>query len=274
MIEKIISGGQTGADQGALDAAMKYSFPYGGWIPKGRKTENGPLPDTYNLKEMPAANYVDRTEKNILDSSGTVIISHGKLTGGAKLTQKLAKKHNRPCLHINLNETPAFFAASEINAWINNNEIKILNVAGPRASKDSQIYEDTKYIIQGVILLHLVNAQPGSNIADYTKDEYLEKLPVPPNTVDEAVDRVIEDLDLKDRMSIIKMNLDDMVNLHVRMHTYFKYAFGLWSGNKELIESCRAIAKEPIHNENDATAVVLGVLWKKLQETHKLRVVK
>jgi hypothetical protein len=274
VIKKIISGGQTGADQGALDSTIKYSFPHGGWIPKGRLTENGPLPYEYKLKEMPTTNYSDRTEKNILASDGTVIITHGKLTGGSALTKKLAKKYKRPYLHINLNETPAFLASSEINAWINENNIEILNVAGSRASKDPQIYEDTKYIIQGLILLQLVNARTGSNISDFDMNVYLEKLPVPPRTVDEAVDRVIEDLDLRDRVTISNMDLDDLVNLHPHLHIYFKYAFGLWSGNKELIESCRAISKEPVCDENDATSVIMGILFKKLLETHKLRTVK
>ena len=83
MIEKIISGGQTGADQAALDAAIKYNFPHGGWIPKGRKTEDGRLPDEYKLKEMSTDSYKERTEQNVIDSDGTVIISHGDLTGGS-----------------------------------------------------------------------------------------------------------------------------------------------------------------------------------------------
>ena len=274
MIEKIISGGQTGADRGAIDAAIKYSFPYGGWIPKGQLTENGTLPDEYKLKEMPTKNYPARTEKNVLASDGTVIITHGKLTGGSALTKKLAKKHKRPYLHINLNETPTFLASSKINALINENNIEVLNVAGSRASKDPQIYEDTKYIIQGVILLQLVNARAGANITDFDMNEYLEKLPIHPRTVDEAVDRVIEDLDLRDRVTISNMDLDNLVNLHPHLHVYFKYAFGLWPGNKELIESCCSISKKPVSDENDAASVILGVLFKKLYETHKLRTVK
>ena len=274
MIKKVISGGQTGVDHGALDATIKYSFPHGGWIPKGRRTEYGILPEQYKLKEMPSTSYPKRTEQNIMDSDGTVIISHGVLTGGSKLTYELAKKHKRPYLHINLNETPAFLASSEINAWINENNIEILNVAGSRASKDTQIYEDTKYVIQGVILLQLVNARTGANISDFDMNEYLEKLPVTPRTVDEAVDRVIKDLDLKDKVTIANMDLDDLVNLHSSLYVYFKNAFGLWPGNKELIESCRSISKEPVNDENDATSVILGVLFKKLYETHKLRTVK
>ena len=273
VLKKIISGGQTGADQGALDASIKYSLPHGGWVPKGRLTENGPLPDEYKLKEIPTKNYPDRTEKNVLASDGTVVITHGKLTGGSALTKKLAEKHKRPSLHINLNETPAFLAASEINAWINENNIEILNVAGSRASKDPKIYEDTTYIIQGVILLGLVKAQSGSLLTDHNMDEYLEKLPAPPKTVDEAVNRLIEDLDLSDKVEIANMNLDDLVNLHPHLHVYFKNAFGLWSENKELIESCRSISKEPVYDDDDATSVILGVLFKKLHETHTVKVV-
>lgn len=274
MIKKIISGGQTDADQGALDAAIKLGFPYGGWIPKDRKTEDGPLSETYNLYEMSTSRYSKRIEKNVLDSDGTVIITHGKLTDGSKLTQKLAEKHFRPCLHIDLNETPPFIAASMVNSWIILHEIKILNVAGPRASKDPAIYEDTKYIIEVVILLGLVKAQFGSLITDHEIDEYLEKLPVPPKTVDEAVDRLIADLDLSDQVKIAKMDLDDLVYLHSNLHLYFKNAFGMWSGNTELLESCRSISKEPVRNETDAAVVILVVLWKKLRDTHRLRAVK
>ena len=70
------------------------------------------------------------------------------------------------------------------------------------------------------------------------------------------------------------MDLEDLVNLHSSLHVYFKNAFGLWPGNKELIESCRSISKEPVNDENDATSVILGVLFKKLYETYKLRTVK
>jgi len=104
MINKIISGGQTGADQGALDAAIQMGIPHGGWIPKGRLAENGPLDPKYLLQEMPTASYPKRTEKNVLDSTGTLIISHGPLSGGSLRTQKLAKQHHRPWLHIDLNK--------------------------------------------------------------------------------------------------------------------------------------------------------------------------
>ncbi len=271
MLKKIISGGQIGADQGALDAAIKYNFPHGGCIQKGRNTQSGILPEKYKLKEMPTGSYPERTEQNVIDSDGTVIISYGKIIGGSKLTDKLAEKHLRPCLHVDLNKTAAFIAVSIISSWIDLHKIEILNVAGSRASKDQDIYQDVKFIIEGVIMFELVKAQSDEHLAD---DEYLKKLPVPPKTVDEAVERLISDLDLKSRVKIANMDLDDLVNLYPNLFVYFKNAFGLWSGNTELLESCRSISKESVQNENDATVVIMAVLRKRLQKTHKMRVVK
>ena len=149
MISKIISGGQTGADRAALDVAIDYGIPHGGWIPKGRKTEDGILPDKYNLQEMPTSSYPKRTEKNILDSDGTLIISHGELTGGSALTRKLATKHGRPWLHIDL-DTIDVDPSNVIKPWIGMYGIKVLNVAGSRASKDPDIYKDTVKLLKAV----------------------------------------------------------------------------------------------------------------------------
>jgi hypothetical protein len=112
MIDKIVSGGQTGVDQAALDVAIKLGIPYGGWIPKGRKTENGALPQKYTMQEMPTSNYVDRTEKNVIDSDGTLIISRGKLSNGSEYTRKMTMKHHRPWLHVDITKDAKFHAAT------------------------------------------------------------------------------------------------------------------------------------------------------------------
>ena len=85
--------------------------------------------------------YPARTEKNVQDSDGTVIFSHGPLTGGSKLTQKLANKHSKPCLRTNLNEIPDYNAVFITRKWMFENDVAVLNVAGSRASKDSEIYK-------------------------------------------------------------------------------------------------------------------------------------
>ena len=126
MVKKIISGGQTGADRAALDFAIKHQIPHGGWVPKGRLAEDGPLPDRYALHEMPTNSYPARTERNVIDSDGTLIVSHGKLTGGSDLTRKFAIKHGRSWLHIDLNQTDHTDAAAKIKEWIIQEEIEIL----------------------------------------------------------------------------------------------------------------------------------------------------
>ena len=147
MIEKIISGGQTGADRAALDAAIEIGIPHGGWVPKGRLAEDGVVPPFYHLSEMPTDSYAVRTEQNVEGSDGTLLLSHGPLSGGSSLTQELTQKHDRPCMHIDLNRTTAFKAAAMIAAWITLHAIRTLNVAGPRASNDPDIYQKTKDIL-------------------------------------------------------------------------------------------------------------------------------
>ena len=153
MIQKIISGGQTGADRAALDFAIKHNLPYGGWVPKGRKTEDGTLPEKYHLQEMATGQYSKRTEKNVLDSDGTLILSHGLLTGGSALTTSFAEKHRKPWIHIDLQTTPSPEAARMIQEWIGRNGIKIMNVAGARASKDPEIYQAVMDLLEKCVLM-------------------------------------------------------------------------------------------------------------------------
>jgi len=153
MLLKIISGGQTGADQGALDAAISSGINHRAWLPKGRKTENGALPLSYRLKEMDSAHYSSRTRQNVLDSDGTLIISNGALTGGSALTRNLAQQQLRPCLHVNMSRKSVAVAANQIVKWMTHHHVCILNVAGPRSSSDARIYAVTRDVLKVVIKL-------------------------------------------------------------------------------------------------------------------------
>jgi len=152
-LTKIISGGQTGADRAALDFAVKYHIPHGGWIPRGRLTEAGRLADSYCLQEMSSRSYAKRTERNVLDSDGTLIVSHGKLTGGSLLTRQYAKRYKRSWLQIDLNNftDDSSHAAKIVSKWIHEHAIKVLNVAGPRASKDADIYNGVMNLLEKAI---------------------------------------------------------------------------------------------------------------------------
>ena len=99
---------------------------------------------------MPTTDYSKRTEKNILAADGTLIVSHGRLTGGSALTQFLTEKHNKPSIHVDMNRMSIDEASKALQIWLMENQIETLNVAGPRASKDPAIYETTRTLLDAV----------------------------------------------------------------------------------------------------------------------------
>ena len=143
MIEKLISGGQTGADIAALDVALRFGFSHGGWCPKGRKSLEGPIPNRYNLVETPSASYLQRTEWNVRDSDGTVVFTlDAEVTGGSLRTLGFAKKHGKPCLHLSrMSGKFGYRDRSEVLLdFVIENKIRRLNVAGSRESKEPGIH--------------------------------------------------------------------------------------------------------------------------------------
>jgi hypothetical protein len=261
MIKKIISGGQTGADRAALDVAIKLGIPHGGWIPKGRITEKGPLPEKYRLQEMPTDSYSKRTEQNVIDSDGTLIIARGKLTGGTDYTRQMTLKHNKQLLGIDLDQTNLYKAASLAASWIKMQWIEILNVAGPRASKDQQIYSDVITILEHAIQI-LRDEENRSDIK-----------PQQPLTVEEAVERLVAELPPKDKTSIANMDEIDLVDLQFSLGLSIRNKF-IYPQNEQLLESCRLVSKDKYLHWDQASMIIIKELWEKLIDTHKLRAIK
>ena len=144
-VNKIISGGQTGADRAALDFALEKKIESGGFVPKDRRAEDGRISDKYpNLIETETRNYAERTELNILEADATIILSHGELTGGSLLTRELAENHKKPFLHIDFLETDSLSASLKAKSFLESNDCEVLNIAGSRASGDTEIYAKTK----------------------------------------------------------------------------------------------------------------------------------
>lgn len=133
-LEKIVSGGQTGIDRGALDAALAADFPCGGWCPARRKSEDGRIPPRYPLREVDGG-YARRTVQNLADSDGTLILFRGELDGGTELTRSECERRRRPWVTIDAADHDPAQAASLAAAFIDARGIRTLNVAGPRASK-------------------------------------------------------------------------------------------------------------------------------------------
>ena len=147
--QKIISGGQTGVDRAALDVALTAGVRTGGWCPNGRIAEDGILPECYILKETPQKRYSQRTEWNVRDSDGTLILSTGPLTGGTAFTLKVAKRLKKPCLVININDFEN--RGDDVFNWIKEYSIETLNIAGPRETSCPGIYKKAYGFLLAVI---------------------------------------------------------------------------------------------------------------------------
>lgn len=146
---KIISGGQTGADRAGLDAAMEAGIAVSGYCPKGRLAEDVRVPDHYPLVELTKGGYAARTEMNVVESDGTLILNVGKLTGGTKFTLDCAKKHGKPYLIVQLDEEPKH---DTVLRWIEMYDINVMNVAGPRESKCPGVYARAKAFLSFIFV--------------------------------------------------------------------------------------------------------------------------
>jgi len=149
---KIISGGQTGVDVAALDAAMESGLEYGGSLPRGRLTENGPLPARYRkMRELSSPQYPVRTEQNVKDAAATLIFSRGKPESGTALTIGMARKHKKPYLHIDLAARRDVEIIDEVRDWLVETNPAVLNVAGNRESKAPGIYRRVYNLLRQIL---------------------------------------------------------------------------------------------------------------------------
>lgn len=152
MLEKIISGGQSGADIAGVDLAIACKIPYGGTLPAGRKCETGIVPNKYTEFTESKLDYADRTKKNVQDSDGTIVFTKGKPTGGSAFTVKYAKQCGKPCFVFDVNPMTLIVPSHVLVAgFIRDNNIKVLNVAGSRESKCPDMYHDVFDIMLKVV---------------------------------------------------------------------------------------------------------------------------
>lgn len=147
-VTRIVSGGQTGVDRAALDVAIVRGLPHGGWCPLGRLAEDGPIPPHYRLIETPTSDYAERTEWNVRDSDGTLVITAGEPSGGTGLTVRLARGMRRPVHVVDVDRS---IDPDRIVAWIERAGIEVLNVAGPRRSQWSAGYRMTLRVLGRVL---------------------------------------------------------------------------------------------------------------------------
>ncbi len=148
---KVISGGQTGVDRAALDAALDSGAEAGGWCPEGRMAEDGMIPDKYPVKVLPNAGYRQRTRRNVKDSDGTIVIYFSHPSGGTEQTIGDCIKERKPYMLIDAEELSVEKASTIITTFIVRNSITVLNVAGPRSSGEPRAYEYANKVIRDVL---------------------------------------------------------------------------------------------------------------------------
>jgi hypothetical protein len=140
--ERIVSGGQVGADRSALDWAIAHGIPHGGFCPKGRRAEDGSIPPQYRLIQMPSDDYPERTEANVKAGDVTLIFIESKMGRGSRLTERLCNRHNKPYLVVS-NAT----AVKTVTEFLNQHQPKILNIAGSKASTAPAIYARVQQVL-------------------------------------------------------------------------------------------------------------------------------
>jgi Circularly permutated YpsA SLOG family len=143
-LRRIVSGGQSGVDRAALDAARALGIPAGGWCPRGRIAEDGCIRRRYRLVETPSRGYAQRTEWNVRDSDATLIVNRGRLDGGTLLTVQLAQRHRKPVFVVQLGRR---LRRAQWRAWLARSRVRVLNVAGPRESKRPGIYREARAVL-------------------------------------------------------------------------------------------------------------------------------
>jgi len=234
MINMLISSGQTGAANAARDVAYRLKIQH-------------------SSKESDAE-----------DSDGTLLVSYV----GVPLNG------DQPSRHINLSETQKPDALKQLVDWITQHNIKVLTVTGSPFDDQELVYEKTFTLINNAIWVVRsrtgdIDPKPSEN-----PDKDLKKDEAPPKTVDQAIERILRDMHLKDKTIIANMSFDELDTLHPTVGSYIRNEYDLWFENKELMKSCEFIGKEQPLDADAASMVIIEELWKRLRETHKLKVVK
>jgi len=271
MIRKIISCGESGAGQAALDAAIKLEKPHGGWGFSSGDGDTDQLPEQYHIREIKGDERVEAVRQNLIDSDGTLLMSHGELSRFSDQVRVIAIDFNHPWLHVDLNDTSAFSAAQTINQWVIQQNIEILHVAGARMDRDPNIYQATLDILEAFFYLHLMDTGASSAQLQNTDTPGIGSLP---NSVEQAAAILMSRMTLKDKTTIANMTPGELASLDASLGEYIRNTFELWTGNRSLLESCQQAADGRYGEAVSHELVIIRKLWEELRTTHVLRIVK
>ncbi|MFZ0612120.1 MAG: putative molybdenum carrier protein [Desulfobacterales bacterium] len=262
MLQKIISSGLNSAGRAALDVALHLGIAHGGWISKGGPAVQG---RPYELQELPGDR--DCMEKCVTAADGTLLLIHSEIEAAAEACRDFARQNGRHFLSIDLARVPAFKASSMIADWLAQNKIAVLHVAGSDPEDTASSYDKMFHVITSAYWLcqDKIEGAPARSFSRTGTGV--------PASVTEAVARLMSEMPLKDRATLANMSAGELSHLNFTLGAYIRNAFGLWSENEKLLESCRIVAGDPALPHKAAAGVIVRELWKELGRTHKLRII-
>jgi len=268
VIEKILSAGRDGAERAAIDTALELGIHRGGSRYDPDVVRAGLPVDTACNSAAPSADYRECIEENVKNSDGTLIITLGRPEEYADHARKTALRNRRQLLHVDASNTDVLEAASLIRSWIDIYAIRTLHVTGLSAENVSSLYQAAFHILMNAICSPAAEGPP----------EDTRPYPLPekdkPRTVDRALERLLFEMPLKDKMTLARMRSDELAMIHSSLAEFIIVRFGLGPGNPALMKSCCFHAKQKEMDVNQAATTLIRSLWEQLQKTHCLRIVK
>ena len=262
MIVKIVTSGQVGVEQAAIEAAGRLEIPCAGQ-PAGWNAGLGP---------MKADQWAAAVEGNALAADGTLLFQTAKLPDFFRVVQRKIVSSADAWLEIDLGLTAGFRAAEKISGWIAAKKIRVLHVSGSAESENGSLQRSVADVLEAVTYLLMMTESP-SGFSRTPRLRAAERRDLP-TTVAAAIDHMDRHLPLKDRVLIANMTEKELPGLHLALGDYIKESFGLYVGNDDLVTACRFYLRKASVSPDEASLAILRALWLKLQQTMRLRVVK
>ena len=274
MFRKVISGADSGVELAAMDLALRLGISCGGWTPRKVSVSQVNFIKKYNLRTTAAIGYQQSVENNIQESNGLLLISRGEKTPKAQYAVRMALKHHKQLLHIDLHQYTQFEAASLMSSWLRMQALKNLYITGTNDEEDHVIYQQTQKILETAFYLDFVKSGFNNHAGrlpigapTHSKKDY-------PRTVEEAVARLKADLPLKDRALMANLQANELDQLSDSLGEYIKQTYGLYAGNNALTIACARAGNLQNPLPDEACLVIMRSLWIDLRKTHKLRIIK
>jgi hypothetical protein len=273
-LRKILSDGRSGVGRAALDAAIGTGLPHGGWVSKGILKQEGLARSRYRLDELPAIDPRAAIAANVRASDGTLIIAFGSLRALPQEALRMTLRHKKQLLGIDLEQYSVFEAASLASSWLQSHHIRTLFVTGNDDTEQPSIYGHALHILHNTIELVFARPLVAARRVIATDSDYRAHKAEWPRTVAEAVERVMANLSLKEKNAIARTASAELDQLNATLGHHICEEFGLLTGNDALMEACQLTSGRAALFPDEASAIILRALWRKLGETYRLRVVK